>query len=110
MTTTRAEESRIADPALDTSSPESPLEFVDPFAGKSETGDMTGTSPGGLSPPPRKDRRLSKEWDAAKVPPSRFQKPEGSIYATTNSRDGHIDRKERDQGYHDKLKAKGWGE
>ncbi|EGR52116.1 uncharacterized protein TRIREDRAFT_43312, partial [Trichoderma reesei QM6a] len=38
------------------------------------------------------DRRLSDEWDAAKVPPSRFQKRKGSIYATPSSRDGHVDK------------------
>ena len=27
----------------------------------------------------RVDRRLSREWDAAKVPPSRFQRPEGKF-------------------------------
>lgn len=36
------------------------------------------------------DRRMSREWDASKVPPSKFQKPEGSIFATPSSRDGHI--------------------
>jgi len=39
-----------------------------------------------------RERRMSKEWDASKVPPSRFQKREGSINATPASRDGHIDR------------------
>ncbi|KAK0627695.1 hypothetical protein B0T14DRAFT_393069, partial [Immersiella caudata] len=37
------------------------------------------------------DRRNSIEWDASKVPPSRFQKRKGSIYAVPSSRDGHID-------------------
>lgn len=55
----------------------------------------------------KRDRRASKEWDAAKVPPSRFQKPEGSIYATPSSRDGHIDRNTQ-TAYTDKLKEKGW--
>lgn len=41
--------------------------------------------------------------DAAKVVPSRFQKREGSIYATPGSR-GQID-KDRDKRYHEKLKA-----
>lgn len=78
----------------------------------------------------QQDRRLSDEWgsypcslpnprplpnpvalftssvlsippDASKVPPSRFQKRKGSIYATPNSRDGHIDR-----NYADKFHAK----
>ena len=37
------------------------------------------------------DRRNSIEWDASKVPPSRFQKRKGSIYAVPSSRDGHVD-------------------
>ncbi|KAK4193819.1 hypothetical protein QBC35DRAFT_7164 [Podospora australis] len=40
---------------------------------------------------PRRDRRMSDEWDASKVPPSRFQKRKGSIYAVPGSRDGHVD-------------------
>jgi len=39
-----------------------------------------------------RDRRLSNEWDAAKTPPSRFQKRKGSIHATPASRDGHVER------------------
>ncbi|RFU72664.1 c6 zinc finger domain containing [Trichoderma arundinaceum] len=50
----------------------------------------------------KKDRRLSDEWDAAKVPPSRFQKRKGSIYATPSSRDGHID-KNYPEKYHAKI-------
>ncbi|KAK4204946.1 hypothetical protein QBC40DRAFT_336564 [Triangularia verruculosa] len=46
-------------------------------------------SPSPISP--RRDRRDSDEWDASKVPPSRFQKRKGSIYAVPNSRDGHVD-------------------
>ncbi|AEO55185.1 hypothetical protein MYCTH_2298743 [Thermothelomyces thermophilus ATCC 42464] len=38
-----------------------------------------------------RDHRLSDEWDASKVPPSRFQKRKGSIYAVPHSRDGRID-------------------
>lgn len=38
-----------------------------------------------------RDRRYSDEWDASKVPPSRFQKRKGSIYSTPGSRDGHVD-------------------
>ncbi|KAL7927313.1 hypothetical protein ACQKWADRAFT_308079 [Trichoderma austrokoningii] len=49
-----------------------------------------------------KDRRLSDEWDAAKVPPSRFQKRKGSIYATPSSRDGHVDKNYAEK-YHAKL-------
>ncbi|KAM3455581.1 hypothetical protein MY1884_002789 [Beauveria asiatica] len=60
-----------------------------------------------LEPPvdaaaPKQDRRLSDEWDAAKVPPSRFQKPKGSIYATPSSRDGHVDRNYQER-YHAKI-------
>jgi len=43
-------------------------------------------------PIPQRERRMSKEWDASKVPPSQFQKRKGSIHATPASRDGHIDR------------------
>ncbi|KAI9822828.1 MAG: hypothetical protein M1826_000407 [Phylliscum demangeonii] len=53
------------------------------------------------------DRRLSKECDAAKVPLSRFQKREGSIYATPSSRDGHVE-KNTQTAYTEKLKEKGW--
>ncbi|RPB19530.1 hypothetical protein L211DRAFT_853173 [Terfezia boudieri ATCC MYA-4762] len=48
----------------------------------------TGTPPMGM----QGDRRMSREWDASKVPPSKFQRPEGSIWATPASRDGHIAR------------------
>jgi hypothetical protein len=50
---------------------------------------------------------MSKEWDASKVPPSRFQKREGSLYATPGSRDGHVGRN-RDglDKYTEKLKEK----
>lgn len=44
--------------------------------------------------------------DASKVPPSRFQKREGSIYGTPASRDGHIKGSERDRSFHEKLKSK----
>ena len=43
--------------------------------------------------------------DAAKVPPSRFQKPEGSIYATRSSRDGHVS-KNTQTAFEEKLKEK----
>lgn len=45
--------------------------------------------------------------DASKVPPSRFQKREGSIYATPGSRDGHVDRNQQKK-FLDKLKEKKW--
>ena len=45
--------------------------------------------------------------DAAKVPPSQFQKRKGSIYSTPSSRDGHVHGAgERDKAYHEKLKEK----
>jgi len=62
--------------------------------------DSTGSPPGA--------RRMSKEWDASKVPPSRFQKREGSIFATGGGRDGHVGGKDRDKAYFEKLKEKGW--
>ncbi|CEI62927.1 hypothetical protein FVEN_g504 [Fusarium venenatum] len=54
------------------------------------------------------DRRMSDEWDASKVPPSRFQKRKGSIYATPGSRDGHVDRNYADK-YWSKMTEKNWG-
>jgi len=102
------------DRVMDTSKLEPPPDLRDPFSNRSPMDDdalrdTTGTSPpGGLSPPSGQDRRMSKEWDAAKVPPSRFQKREGSIYATASSRDGHLNRRDRDLSYHAKLKEKGW--
>ncbi|RPA89340.1 hypothetical protein L873DRAFT_1722180 [Choiromyces venosus 120613-1] len=54
-------------------------------------------------PVAKRDRRLSKEWDASKTPPSRFQKVEGSIYATPNSRDGHIARN-KIHGFKEKVR------
>ncbi len=45
--------------------------------------------------------------DASKVPPSRFQRREGSIYATPGSRDAHTGKgKDRDQAFKDKLKER----
>ncbi|EPE10772.1 c6 zinc finger domain containing protein [Ophiostoma piceae UAMH 11346] len=52
--------------------------------------DTTASGLGSMDIPPR-DRRASDEWDASKVPPSRFQKRKGSIYSTPNSRDGQVD-------------------
>ena len=99
----------------------------DPFAsqrGEDGLHDSAASPPSSPTGMPR-DRRISKEWgmmaiansfpvfqlirfaDASKVPPSRFQRREGSIYATQGSRDGHISKgKDRDQGYHEKLKEK----
>jgi len=55
------------------------------------------------TPMAKRDRRMSKEWDASLTPPSRFQKVEGSIYATPNSRDGHIARN-KIHGFKEKVK------
>jgi len=79
-----------------------------PFGGD-KLADLAGSDDMRLSTsPPQKDRRMSKEWDASKVPPSRFQKREGSIYSTPSSRDAHVKGPTRDKAYHDKLKEKGW--
>ncbi|KAI9886274.1 MAG: Mannan polymerase II complex anp1 subunit [Watsoniomyces obsoletus] len=50
----------------------------------------------------------SPQDDASKVPPSRFQKREGSIYATPPSRDSHTDRTSTTKAFTEKLKEKGW--
>ncbi|KAG7147490.1 hypothetical protein HYQ46_003656 [Verticillium longisporum] len=54
--------------------------------------DSSAGSPPALSSSPSDRRASTDEWDASKVPPSRFQKRKGSIYATPGSRDGHVDR------------------
>lgn len=71
----------------------------------SSAGGGGGGSAGGS---PTRDRRMSKEWDASKVPPSRFQKRSGSIYSTPSSRDAHLTGtgSERDKGYWEKMKEK----
>jgi hypothetical protein len=46
--------------------------------------------------------------DASKVPPSRFQKRKGSIYAVPPSRDGHVDRNYATE-FHEKHAEKGYG-
>ncbi|EEH40379.2 hypothetical protein PAAG_02434 [Paracoccidioides lutzii Pb01] len=77
----------------------------DPFARTAST----ELSPVATSPSPQQspiDRRMSKEWDASKVPPSRFQRREGSIFSTSSSRDSHLSRKDRDSAFHAKLKEK----
>ncbi|OCL09611.1 hypothetical protein AOQ84DRAFT_375680 [Glonium stellatum] len=95
------------------------VQSQDPFASQRDVdndpfgGDKLQSLAGGedmrmSSSPPQKDRRMSKEWDASKVPPSRFQKREGSIYSTPSSRDAHVKGSSRDKAYHDKLKEKGW--
>jgi hypothetical protein len=49
-----------------------------------------------------RDRTTNEIPDAAKVPPSRFQKRKGSIYATPGSRDGHVDKNYAEK-YHAKI-------
>ncbi|KAK7538391.1 uncharacterized protein J3D65DRAFT_667089 [Phyllosticta citribraziliensis] len=113
-------------PSLDTTMAGSSNDttFSDPFGGDkldkiAGSDDMkmpSRDSPDNLDSPvnggsgsPTRDRRQSKEWDASKVPPSRFQKRTGSIYSTPSSRDAHLDGSEiRDKAYWDKLKEKGW--
>jgi hypothetical protein len=45
-------------------------------------------------------------WDASKVPPSQFQRRQGSIYSTPNTKDGSVERGDRDRAYFEKLKEK----
>ncbi|KAF2121495.1 hypothetical protein BDV96DRAFT_214607 [Lophiotrema nucula] len=93
-----------------------PIETKDPFSSHREqgqdpfeqdkVGDIAGPDEMRLSQSPPSDRRMSREWDASKVPPSQFQRRKGSIYSTPSSRDGHT--RDKDQAYWDKLKEKGW--
>jgi len=74
-------------------------------------GDMapgSESSPTASSPASDRDRRNSDQWDAAKVPPSRFQKRKGSIYAVPSSRDGHVDSNYAVK-FHEKHAEKGYG-
>jgi len=79
---------------------------------KSETGTgkeaapLSPTSP--VEPTVDQQRRGSDEWDASKVPPSRFQKRKGSIYAVPHSRDGKIDSNYQAK-YFEKLAEMGYG-
>ena len=63
------------------------------------------TVPGFLKASVRAD---SEFLDASKVPPSRFQKRKGSIYATPGSRDGHVSRNYASE-FHEKHAEKGYG-
>jgi len=108
-------------PVIDPS-PEVGVESNDPFAAQREGSDNpfsgdkandesaiedgVGKEPGDAAE--GKVRRMSKEWDASKVPPSQFQKRKGSIYATPSSRDAHSSSADRDKAYFEKLKEKGW--
>lgn len=79
----------------------------DPFS--TERRSSAAGSEGAEVPMAQRDRRMSKEWDASKVPPSRFQKREGSIHATPASRDGQVDRNKLDaikEKYYPKDKRK----
>ncbi|KAK4462796.1 hypothetical protein QBC42DRAFT_76050 [Cladorrhinum samala] len=69
----------------------------------STTGASESTIAGGMA----RDRRDSDEWDASKVPPSRFQKRKGSIYAVPGSRDGHVDSNYAAK-FHEKHAEKGY--
>jgi len=80
----------------------------DPFEKAIDDGDAKGDSMSPPTSPQTKNRRMSKEWDASKVPPSQFQKRKGSIYATPSSRDAHVKGSDRDKAYFEKLKEKGW--
>jgi hypothetical protein len=49
----------------------------------------------------------NERTDAAKTPPSRFQQRKGSVYATPNSRDGHVDKNSaRDAKFHELVDKK----
>jgi len=87
----------------------------DPFAkekldGVSGGDDMAPPADGATAESKGDDigRRMSREWDASKVPPSQFQKRKGSIYATPSSRDSQLKSKDQHPGYFEKLKEKGW--
>ncbi|KAK4165163.1 hypothetical protein QBC43DRAFT_34747 [Cladorrhinum sp. PSN259] len=82
-------------------SPPSPA--LDNFAPTSTTATSGTTIAAGMS----RDRRNSDEWDASKVPPSRFQKRKGSIYAVPGSRDGHVDNNYAAK-FHEKHAEKGY--
>ncbi|OLN97326.1 hypothetical protein CCHL11_01114 [Colletotrichum chlorophyti] len=68
---------------------------------------LNGEVAPGFSSSPSDRRASTDEWDASKVPPSRFQKRKGSIYATPGSRDGHVDRNYA-HGFHEKHTEKGY--
>ncbi|KAI5813057.1 hypothetical protein BZA77DRAFT_129501 [Pyronema omphalodes] len=87
-------------------------QFTDPFAISREESDMFSTTRRGSDsstgsgqeiPLAQRDRRLSKEWDASQVPPSKFQRLPGSIYATPASRDGRV-AKNKVHGFMEKVK------
>ncbi|KAK4126069.1 hypothetical protein N657DRAFT_679075 [Parathielavia appendiculata] len=81
-------------------------QFPTPGQGVADPRADTATAPkspiGPTSPTIRDERRASDEWDASKVPPSRFQKRKGSIYAVPGSRDGRVDH-DTSLKFHEKL-------
>jgi len=81
---------------------------LDKIAGSDDMALPGSDDAGAEDSSPTRDRRMSKEWDASKVPPSRFQKRSGSIYSTPSSRDAHLNGTDRDKGYWEKMKEKGW--
>ncbi|KAI9860553.1 MAG: hypothetical protein M1824_003078 [Vezdaea acicularis] len=123
----------INEPPTEPTNPDTSIgaAFQDPFASQrskeeggvaaADTTGFGGQDPGslGTSPPdagglaagsgsPPRDRRMSREWDASKVPPSQFQKRKGSVYSTPASRDHRADGNDITKAYHAKLKEKGW--
>lgn len=100
---------RVSDPFALHRDAHTDIEAIAPendlFAERSASTNLEYTDP---VPIAKRDRRLSKEWDAAKTPPSRFQKVEGSIYATPASRDGKVDRN-KIHGFKEKVKGLGNG-
>jgi len=82
----------------------------DPFAEKQgDLQNVAGSEDMAMGNASTDTRRMSKEWDASKVPPSQFQKRKGSILSTPSSRDSHQHGGgERDKAYFEKLKEKGW--
>jgi len=78
------------------------------FPGKMTPENLSPISSSGSPGSPPRDRRMSAEWDASKVPPSRFQKRKGSIYAVPGSRDGHVDSNYAVK-FHEKHAEKGYG-
>lgn len=55
------------------------------------------------------DEETHGTTDASKVPPSRFQKRRGSIYAVPATRDGRVDGNYA-RKFHEKLAQMGYGE
>jgi len=88
-----------------TQAPHLNLPTDDPFASQRQAENGNNAVKADDSPV---DRRTSTdEWDAAKTPPSRFQQRKGSVFATPNSRDGHVGKHvERDAKFHELVDKK----